>query len=156
MIKQYRGADRALTYLFEHANEIELTPILLSGTISATLSIDGTNINIYSAGSPYEDKQYKKTLTVGSTSLVFTSINPVISQGGTREFATDLSDMLLDIYVDNVQSAIKGVIPTSITIEGIYTDSGQVQHEDGRITLVFPSQVSDVDVTINLKKAVIT
>ncbi len=47
MIKQYAGADRALTYLFEHAKEVSITPVLTSGKSSAILTIDGVQTIIY-------------------------------------------------------------------------------------------------------------
>lgn len=148
MIKQYRGADRALSYLFEHANEVEVTQLLTTGTPSATIEIDGTQIILYSDDGQGLKYQAKQTLIAGNTSLVFTNINPYVGQQSQqRIFNQDLSDMMVHIYTD-----ILGVCPMSIIAEGTYTDSSQVVHEDGRLSLTFEAQQSNMVVMIDLRK----
>lgn len=50
MKKQYAGADRAINYLFENAKEVSIQRYLTTGTLIATLSIDDTTFDLYSAG----------------------------------------------------------------------------------------------------------
>lgn len=47
MIAQYSGPDRKLEYLFQHAKEVSLSPILTTGTPLATLTIDGQSYTLY-------------------------------------------------------------------------------------------------------------
>lgn len=72
MIKQYRGADRAINYLFENAKEVTVQRYLTTGTLIATLSIDNTTFDLYSAGG---DNVAWNQLSISGTKIAQISIN---------------------------------------------------------------------------------
>lgn len=47
MEKGYKGADKALEYLFKHATEVSAAQILTTGTWIATITIDGEDLMLY-------------------------------------------------------------------------------------------------------------
>ena len=102
MKKQYAGADRALTYLFENANEVEIQNILVSGTLSAIISIDGTEYNLYSDTG---DEVLYNQIQQSGTKIAQISINGNITDiyapvaGGATQL-TGLSDVSVASLTD--------------------------------------------------------
>ena len=102
MIKQYAGADRALTYLFENANKVEIQRILTTGTLSAIISIDGTDYNLYSDSG---DEVLYNQIQQSGTKIAQISINGSITDiyaptaGGATQL-TGLSDVSVSSLAD--------------------------------------------------------
>lgn len=92
MIKQYRGADRAINYLFENAKEISVQRYLTTGTLIATLSIDDVMFDLYSAGG---DNVAWNQLSISGTKIAQISINGTVTDiyAPTAGGATALSGL---------------------------------------------------------------
>ena len=68
MIAQYSGPDRKLEYLFQHAKEVSLSPILTTGTPLATLTIDDQTYTLYctTGGGGGSTISYNSLITSGT------------------------------------------------------------------------------------------